>query len=163
MTGRSKPWLVVLSAIVVVSMGTVSAQSQQAKKPTKDPAPHAFAQTLVDKTLSAHPETDEIGISLQSTRGCTVVASTDKSDVGETCEADDRAPIRTGKPHVGKEAGEFDVSVPLHDKTGAAVGALTVRFKKTAGQTNTSVTDAATAIAKEMAEQIASKAALVGR
>ena len=163
MTRRSIRWLAVLGAIAIGSMGAVSAQSPQARKSTTQPVAHPFAQALVDKTLAAHPETDEIGISVQSGRRCTVVASTDKSDVGETCEADDRAPISTGKPHVGKEAGEFDVSVPLHDKTDAAVGALTVRFKKAASQTNASVTDAARAIAKEMADQIASKAALVGR
>ena len=163
MTEGSKQWLVLVAVVAVSGIGGVSAQTQRAKKPTVQPAVHTFAQTLVEKTLSAHPETDEIGISVQSTRGCSVVASTDKSDVGETCEADDRAPIRTGKPHVGKEAGEFDVSVPLHDKTNTAVGALTVRFKKAAGQTNASVTDAAIAIAKEMAEQIASKASLLAR
>ena len=160
---RSRQWVAALAAIVVGSMGAVAAQSQRAKKPATQQAAHPFAQTLVNKTLAAHPETDEIGISVQSARRCTVVASTDKSDVGETCEADDREPISTGKPHVGKEGGEFDVSVPLHDKTDAAVGALTVRFKKAAGQSNASVSEAATAIAKEMAEQIASKAALVGR
>ncbi len=117
----------------------------------------------MDKTSTAHPETDEIGIAVQDGRHCTVVASTDKSDVGETCEEDDAAPIRTGKPLVGREDGEFDVSVPLHDRADRLVGAVAVRFRKAAGQTDASVTKQAMTIAGEMAKQIPSKAALLGR
>ena len=152
----------VLCVVVVVSF-QVRPEAQRGTPTTHAAAIHAFAQSLVNKTLEAHPEADEIGISVPAARACTVVASSDKSDVGETCEADDSAPIRTGKPHVGKEAGDFDVSVPLHDKTGEAVGAVTVRFRKAAGQTNATVTTAATAIADEMARQIPSKATLLGR
>ncbi|MGH9411145.1 MAG: PDC sensor domain-containing protein [Vicinamibacterales bacterium] len=163
MTCVSEPRWVVLGVTAVFTFVGLSGNAQETQAKTAQPSAHRFAQTLVDKTLAAHPESDEIGIAVPSGRRCTVVASSDKSDVGETCEADDSAPIRTGKPHVGKEGGEFDVAVPLHDKTGAPVGAVTVRFKKANGQVNASVTSAAVAIADELAGQIPSKAALLGR
>jgi hypothetical protein len=155
--------LVLLGLFVAFCSVALLGQSPRHKKAPHSTAAHSFAQQLVQKTLSRHADTDEIGISVSSGSRCTVVASTDKSDVGEACEEDDSAPLRTGRPSVGKEGGEFDVSVPLHDRTGASVGALTDRFKRAAGQTNASVTDAAMAIAKEVAGQIPSKAALVGR
>lgn len=152
--------LTMMGIVVLIGVVRVPAHAQEKSSTHNSGATHQFAQNLVNQTLAAHPEADEIGIAVQSSRSCRVVASTDRSDVGEACESDDRAPIETGKPHVGKEGGEFDVSVPLHDKAAAAVGSVTVRFKKAANQTNASVAAAATAIAHEMAQQIPSKAAL---
>ncbi len=118
------------------------------------------AQSLVEDTLQEHPETDEIGISVRSSRGCSTIASTDKSDIGEACEKDDLEPMRTGKPSVEKERDGFDVSVPLRDAHGKLVGSLGVGFKRALGQTQAKVVEDALKISKEMATHIASKAAL---
>jgi hypothetical protein len=148
-----------LGSLILLASLVTPVQAQRARPKSAQP----FAQTLVEKTLAAHPETDEIGIAVQSSTACTVVASSDRSDVGETCEEDDRMPIKTGRPSVGKEDGEFDVAVPLRDKTGTPVGAVSIRFKKAAAQSNASVTNEATGIAKEMARQIPSKTALLAQ
>lgn len=120
----------------------------------------SFAQKLVEDTHAQHPEATEIGIVTVSARGCRTIASTDKGDIGEKCEADDSAPIRTGKPYVEKEKDGYDVSLPLHDSTGKAIGAVGIEFKLEVGQTKASVTEQAKKIADEMEKQIRSKAAL---
>jgi hypothetical protein len=122
-----------------------------------------FAQKLVETTQAKHPESDEIGISAITSRGCVGIASTDKSDIGGKCEKEDSEPMRTGKPVVEKEKDGFDVSLPLHDSTGKIVGALGVGFKSVPGQTEASVTEQALKIAAEMEVQIPSKAKLLER
>ena len=120
----------------------------------------SFAQKLVEDTHAQHPEATEIGIVTVSTRGCRTIASTDKGDIGEKCEADDSAPIQTGKPYVEKEKDGYDVSLPLHDASGKAIGAVGIEFKLEAGQTAANMTGKAKQIAEEMEKQIPSKAAL---
>lgn len=89
------------------------------------PRPHAFAQKLVDQLQAAHPEFSEIGISaIIAGSGCQGIASTDKSDIGEKCEADDAAPIRTGRESIGSEGKNLDISLPVHDASGKLVGAV---------------------------------------
>jgi hypothetical protein len=122
-----------------------------------------FAQKLVEATQAKHPESDEIGISANTSRGCIGIASTDKSDIGGKCEKEDSEPMRTGKPVVEKEKDGFDVSLPLHDSTGNIIGAVGVGFKSAPGQTEASVTEQAQRIASEMEAQIPSKAKLFER
>ena len=128
---------------------------------TKTQPGKTFAQNLVEATLAKHPESDEIGISANTSRGCIGIASTDKSDVGGKCEKEDSEPMRTGKPVVEKEKDGFDVSLPLHDSTGMIIGAVGVGFKSVPGQTEASVTEQARKIAAEMESQIPSKAKLL--
>ena len=120
----------------------------------------SFAQMLVETTLAKHPESDEISISANTSRGCLGIASTDKSDVGGKCEKEDSEPMRTGKPVVEKEKDGFDVSLPLHDSAGKIIGAVGIGFKPAPGQTEASVTKLAMKIASEMEAQIPSKTAL---
>lgn len=120
-----------------------------------------FAQKLVEDAHARHPDTTEIGISMRSARGCTTVASTDQTDIGEKCEKDDLAPMTTGKPYVEKERDGFDVSVPLRDAAGRLVGALGVEFRPEPHQSRAEVTGRAQKIASEMAAQISSKMRLL--
>ena len=68
--------------------------------------------------------------------------------------------MRTGKPFVEKERDGYDVSLPLHDAAGNAIGAVGIDLKLEAGQTKASVIEQAKKIAGEMEKQISSKAAL---
>ena len=95
-------------------------------------------------------------------RGCFGIASTDPSDVGEKCEAEDLRPIRTRKAYVEKEGGGFDISLPLYDSAGKLVGSVGIGFKGSAGHSSAELTQKAKEIAEEMAKQIPSKAALFG-
>ena len=130
---------------------------------TKTHTGKSFAQKLVEATQAKHPESDEIGISANTSRGCIGIASTDKSDIGGKCEKEDSEPMRTGKPVVEKEKDGFDVSLPLHDSTGQIIGAVGVGFKSAPGQTEATVTQQAQKIAAEMEMQIPSKAKLFER
>lgn len=122
-----------------------------------------FAQSLVEQAHRAHPEATEIGISARSARGCHTIASTDPSDIGETCEKDDAAPMQTGKPYVGAEGKSYDISLPLHDAKGRLVGSVGIELARKSGQTEAAQVAQAKAIAGEMEKQIPSKAALFHR
>ena len=130
---------------------------------TKTRTGKSFAQKLVETTQAKHPESDEIGISANTSNGCIGIASTDKSDIGGKCEKEDSEPIRTGKPVVEKEKDGFDVSLPLHDSSGKIIGAVGIGFKTAREQTEASVIKQAIKIAAEMEAQIPSKAKLFER
>jgi hypothetical protein len=145
----------VLLALLAVFVTGASAHAQV---PAKN-----FAQKLVEAIAAKHPELSEVGISATTTRGCVGIASTDKSDIGEKCEADDIKPMQTGKPFVEKEKTAFDVSMPLHDASGKVIGVIGYGFKPAAGQTEASVTDLARKLNAEVEPQIPSKAKLTER
>lgn len=150
------------SAAFMVAM-FVSSQSAFARAQANIHKGKLFAQKLVEATRAKHPETDEVGISAMTSRGCVGIASTDQGEIGEKCEKDDVEPMRTGKPYVEKEKDGFDVSLPLHDSTGKIIGTVGIGFKPSAGQTEASVTQQAQKIASEMEAQIPSKAKLLSR
>lgn len=147
-------WIAVAVALAVLALPSVLvAKQQEAKGKT-------FAQALVEQTLASHPESDEVGIAVRSSRGCKTIASTDKSDLDEACEKDDIQPMQTGKPYVEKEKDGYDVSVPLRDARGKIIGSVGIGFKPKEGQTQEEVIAAAEKIAKEMSAQIASRTKL---
>jgi hypothetical protein len=161
-TQRIQGSLVVVGIAFLAALFTsISAVPVSARAVTH--AGKTFAQKLVEATQAKHPESDEIGISANTSRGCVGIASTDKSDIGGKCEKEDSEPMRTGKPVVEKEKDGFDVSLPLHDSTGLIIGAVGVGFKSVPGQTEASVTEQAQKIAAEMEAQIPSKAKLFER
>ncbi len=152
------PGATLLAALAIVALAPSSASGQGGNGGRGTPS---FAQILVNRATAAHPEVDELGILATTRRGCIGIASSDKTDIGEKCEADDIVPLKTGKPSVGKEGTGYDVSVLLHDAAGKTVGVLSVGFKGGPGVTATSVVETATKIAAEMAAQIPSKAKLL--
>lgn len=142
-------------AAFAVCLASAMTMAQAARHPAK-----SMAQKLVEDTHAQHPEATEIGIVTVSARGCRSIVSTDKGDIGEKCEAEDSAPMKTGKPNVEKEKDGYDISLPLHDASGKAIGALGIEFKLEASQTATNMSEKAKQIAGEMKKQISSKAAL---
>lgn len=119
-----------------------------------------LAQKLVNETHAKHPEANEIGIATIGAKGCTTIASTDKSDIGEKCEAEDSGPIHTGKSHVEKEGKNLDVTLPLHDQSGTIVGSVGIELAPQSGEAQTDVVKRAQEIAKGMEAAIPSKASL---
>jgi hypothetical protein len=144
------------AVLALIFFGALMAAGSQSSTHKRE----IFAQKLVESTHAKYPETDEIGIATISKRGCYGIASTDPSDVGERCEAEDLKPIRTRQPYVEHEGGGFDVSLPLYDSGGKLVGSVGIGFKRSAGQSRAEVTRKAKQIAGNMAKQIQSKAAL---
>jgi len=160
-THGSRASLIPLTAAILI--GLLGMVPQKFAAQTKTRTGKIFAQKLVEATRARHPESDEIGISANTSRGCSGIASTDKTDVGGKCEKEDSEPMRTGKPVVEKEKDGFDVSLPLHDSAGEIVGSVGVGFKSAPGQTEASVTEQAQKIVGEMETQIPSKAKLFER
>lgn len=121
---------------------------------------HAFAQGLVEQLHSAHPEFSEIGISaVIPGAGCKGIASTDKTDIGETCESDDAAPIKTGRASISAEGKNLDISLPLHDAAGKLVGAIAIEVPPGASRAET--VRRVRAAVRGIESQIPSKARLI--
>lgn len=154
---------VTLAAAAFMAAAFVSWQSAFARAQANTHKGKIFAQKLVEETQAKHPETDELGISAMTSRGCVGIASTEKGEIGEKCDKEDIEPMRTGKPYVEKEKEGFDVSLPLHDSRGTIIGTVGIGFKPRAGQTEASVTQQAQKIASEMEAQIPSKAKLLSQ
>jgi hypothetical protein len=155
--------LIFLLGTALLTATLISPLPIAASAQTKAHAGKTVAQKLVEATQAKHPESDEIGISAITSRGCVGIASTDKSDIGEKCEKENSGAMRSGKPVVEKEKDGFDVTLPLHDSTGKIIGALGIGFKPGPGQTEASVTEQAQKIASEIEAQIPSKAKLFER
>lgn len=147
-------WIAIsITAAIFASPSLLLANQQASKGET-------FAQELVEQALANHPEADEVGIAVRSSRGCRTIASTDKSDLGEACEKDDVAPMQNGKLYVENEKDGYDVSVPLRTTDGKIIGSLGIGFKRAGGRTQAKVIADATKISEEMAARISSKARL---
>ncbi len=149
--------MTILATLTMMSLMAMPAAVQRAGKGK------LFAQNVVEQAHRAHPEAAEIGISARSARGCRTIASTDPSDIGESCEKDDAAPMQTGKPFVGREGKSYDISLPLHDAKGRLVGSVGIELAPKPGQTESAQVAQAKAIAGEMERRILSKAALFQR
>lgn len=122
----------------------------------------SLAQSLVDATLVLHRETGEIGIAAATSNGCKVVASTDRTDVGEACEKSDLQPMHTGQAYIENENGAWSVSLPLHTAAGMQVGSVTIELKPAPGLTGPRATEQARKIAAEIELRIHSKKQLLG-
>jgi hypothetical protein len=120
------------------------------------------AQNLVDLTAQKHSEITSLEISAapEGQEQCSTIAATQAKDLGEKCDEDEAAALKTMEPVVEKEPDGFDVTAPLHDANGKLVGALGIDFKPQAGQTKADIVKRTTKLLKEMEPQIPSKAFL---
>ena len=130
-----------------------------------------FAQKLVETAVAKQPELSGVELSATPPGGhkCLTIASTETEDllpggrravIGEKCDEDEFAAMRTGRPFAEKEEDGFDVTVPLHDATGNLIGAVGMDFKPEPGQQEPGVIERAIQITRELEKQIPSKAAL---
>jgi len=121
-----------------------------------------FAQRLVDEAVTKHPELT--GLEMSATppgkQTCVTIAATEAKELGEKCDEDEFAAMRTGKPFVEKEEEGFDITLPLHDATGKMIGTVGMDFKPEPGQQELDVVKRAQQIAGELEKQISSKAKL---
>jgi len=106
-----------------------------------------FAQKLVETAVAKHHELSGVELSATPPGGhkCLTIASIETKDllpggrravIGEKCDEDEFAAMRTGRPFAEKEEDGFDVTVPLHDATGKLIGAVGMGFKPEPGQRN---------------------------
>ena len=123
---------------------------------TKD---KSFGQALVENTAARHPEL--LGLGLATTppheRDCVTIADTDAKEIGDKCDKGELAVIKTGTSTVEKEGDGYDVTLPLH-VGGQRIGIISMDFKL--DEQESGLLDRATVIAKEVENQIPSKAKL---
>jgi len=117
------------------------------------------AQQLVNSTVRKNA--DIAGLEISATPAgkttCVTIAATEAKDLGEKCDEDEFAALKTGKPYVEKEADGYDVTAPLHDESGKLVGTIGIDFKLQSGQTDASILQRTSEILKQLESQIPSK------
>jgi hypothetical protein len=153
----------VFAVIVTVAMMCVPGSAQKRDK-QPPPAPKIAAQELVTKFLAAHSDALEaVEMALTSGRGCKTVAATHTEDIGEACDADERAAMKSGQPYIEpptKADPIYDITQALHDGTGALIGAVGMDLKPSIGDRAT-VVARARALLRELEAQIPSAAKLL--
>jgi iron complex outermembrane receptor protein len=97
-----------------------------------------YAQDLVDRTVSRHPELIELDIHAipPGASESVIVAAKSRGRVGNRTDADDLAVFKSGEPRVEiNKTGDnnVEVVVQLQDVTGRPVGAVEMTFPYVAG------------------------------
>ena len=122
------------------------------------------AQHLVDLTAQRHPEITGLELSVNhGQEGCVTIAATQAKDLGEKCDDDEAAALKTLKPFVEHEPDGFDVTAPLHNARGNLIGTLGIDFKPQARQTNASILKLTSGLLREIEQKIPSKEFLSAR
>jgi hypothetical protein len=121
--------------------------------------PNIMAQKVVDQIKAAHPEITslEVAATRSEKEGCKTVAATEPKEIGQKCDADELTAIKTNKPFIEEEKGEFDATLPIHDSTGAIIGTVGMDFKAEPGLTKPAVELRAKAIVSEFEKRITSR------
>jgi hypothetical protein len=138
-------------SVVICSLTMVCPSQAQSGK--------THAQQLIDSTVKKYA--DIAGLEISATPAgkttCVTIAATEAKDLGEKCDEDEFAALKTGKPHVEKEADGYDVTAPLHGASGNLVGTIGIDFKLQSGQTDESILQRTSEILKQVEPQIPSK------
>jgi hypothetical protein len=124
--------------------------------------PKTLAQKLVDELAKNHPELVRIGLHVTPPGSAEniIVASNVAAKIGQKSDPEDVQAMKTGRPVVLKEGGNFDVTLPLHDAAGKVIGAIGLTLKPSGGEKEAGTKRRAQAIAGELEKQIASKDSL---
>lgn len=131
--------------------------------PKRGKHPNTYAQQLVDRMVAQHPEVKSVELALLSNKGCATVAATAAEDIGEACDSDENAPIKTGKPYVeapSKDDPVYDITQALHNASGKLIGAVGMDIAP-AGRSRAAVVAQARAVLAEMERAIPSKGKLL--
>ena len=89
--------------------------------------PNIYAQRIVDRMVAQNPEVKSVELSVLSNKGCATLAATAAEDIGEACDSDENAPMKTGKPYVEaptKNDPVYNITQALHDASGRLIGAV---------------------------------------
>jgi hypothetical protein len=117
------------------------------------------AQHLLESAVNKNA--DIAGLEISATpvgkTTCVTIAATEAKDLEEKCDDDEFAALKSGKPHVEKEADGYDVTAPLHDSHGKLVGTIGIDFKLRSDQTDASILKRTGELLKELEQQIRSK------
>jgi hypothetical protein len=124
-------------------------------------APETLAQQVVRETVALHRgRIAAVELALVSAKGCSTVAATDSKEVGESCDSDDKRPMRTGEPNVEeptKKDPMYEVTQALHDQSGRLIGAVSMDIQPQPGQDRAGVVAFAATVLHEIEARIPSK------
>ena len=123
-----------------------------------------LAQRLVDDMAREHPELVRIGLHVTPPGSSEniIIASNVAAKIGQKSDPEDLQAMKTGRPVVLKEGGNFDVTLPLHDATGKVIGAIGLTFKPVGGEREDAATRRARSITIELEKRIPSRDSLFG-
>ena len=160
--------LVLLLALALPVSPQSSSAPAVAVQPARYLQVHApFAQQLILRTKSAHPELKKIGMHVVppgETESC-IIANAIPSKIGKTSSARDLLVVTTGEPAVSphaEEGGFFDLGFPLFDRQHRPVGMLVMEIPYKDAPTRKRALSKGSSIRDEVAGQIPDKQALFG-
>jgi hypothetical protein len=122
-----------------------------------------FAQKVVDDTLAMHPDIQnlELGATPPNKTECVTIASNEVMEIGEKCDREELAALKTNAPFVKKEKEDgkeiYEAILSIHDSTGSIIGIAEMDFKPEPGQERAKIAERAKQIAKELESQLTSK------
>jgi len=120
------------------------------------------AQRLVDEFARKHLDLVRIGLHVTPPNGNDniIVACNLTERIGRKSDPEDLETMRTRKPVVLKEEGNFDVTLPLQTASGEIIGALGLTFKPHDDERDAAAVERARKMASELEKAIPSKASL---
>ncbi len=121
-----------------------------------------LAQRLVDEFARKHLDLVRIGLHVTPpNRSDNIIVACNLAErIGRKSDPEDLQAMRTGKPVVLKEEGNFDVTLPLETASGEVIGALGLTLRPQSGDREAAVVERARKMAGELEQQIPSKAKL---
>jgi hypothetical protein len=149
--------LVLLSCGALICVLSLSAQNG------KNVSPKIFAQKLVEDTLAVHSEIESLELSATppNKTDCVTIASNDPKEIGEKCDKEDVAVMKTNAPFVEKETEKgkkiFAVTLPIHDRSGHIIGTAGIDFRCDSESQEAKITERAKQIGMELEVQLTSK------
>lgn len=109
------------------------------------------AQVMVDKVLEQQSKLIGLRIySLQTSNTTTVIASKNKSEIGQPGTDAELQAIQDGQSFFGRDHGTVLVTLPLRDRNGDCIGAMRIIMKSFFGETQDSAVQQAMMIRKVM-------------
>jgi hypothetical protein len=122
------------------------------------------AQKMIDAALAKHPELISLAMHVESpdTGGNIIIASS-FGRIGKKADEDDAKVVASDEPITGvyAEGKRFGAELPLHDRTGKTIGALSVGFPCKEDDDQKALLASAERIRDELAQETPSIAALV--
>ena len=125
----------------------------------------AFAQKLVNDELAAHPKVILIGLHVTPpNHPVNVIIASNFGRIGKIADKDDMRVIQTGVSNFDVEpAGKtFEAEMPIREKSGHIIGAVSVVFNFKPGDDKAAYTRESQAICKHMNAQITTLDKLFG-
>ena len=154
---------VVYQLMVVVFSATCLYVFQADARRSVSPSTRLFAQKVVDDTLAMHPDIQslELATTPPDKTECVTIASNEALEIGEKCDRDELAALKTNEPLVKKEKEDgkeiYEAILSIHDSTGSIIGVAGMDFKPEPRQERSKIAERAKQIAKELESQLTSK------